>query len=884
MKSDAMRAHRTQVRTLFRDLEIFVAQAVSDHRAAAYPLIEYQRDPVRYVRERLHVKQMFPHQAAILEALAKGVAGEKHPRIAVRSGQKALALDTPIPTPSGWSTMGSLRDGDLVFDENGAPTRITQVSEIRSGRRCFDVEFDDGTVIIADADHEWITTTAAARRSMTRSKAPRFGPSKVTTEEIARTIASVSRGVNHAVEPCGGLQCARAELPIDPYVLGVWLGNGTSANGHATILDADCVAEVSHRGYECIFRCPAGKASTYKLVRRDGVPLARELRAIGQLGHKHVPPAYLRASEQQRADLLAGLLDTDGHATKFGTIEFTNTNIGIAESALELARSLGFKAQWAEGRATLNGVDYGPKYRITWTPHSRPFRVARKNARLCLRRPKPCAYRRAIVAVRPRESLPVRCIEVEAASHQFLCSRAMIPTCNSGKTATAVWAALWFFECFEGGQVLLTAAIEAQTRNVLWKELGDTLRRARAVGGTIDGEMSRSPATGLVSSDGSRSIRGVSGRDIEALAGISGRQLMIVDEASHLPEGKAQVFAGNQMGGGGAQLLISNPTANSGPFYEAFHTMAPWWQTFHVDCEAVADWQAANEVRIPFTTSREKIEEARAMYGEDSPFWAWRIKGDFLRNEVGRAMPMIRIEAAIARWAEAPADGDLSIGWDVAGDGIDADANCWVVRRGLKCLALERRRGLTEEQALAFSYSLLLLHRRPGETPRIMVDAEGPIGSAYYGRLRGEAEHRAIIDQANGFEVFGIRASSRFVRDKTKFDRVRDELIWTLSQWLKEGAIPNDAQLQAELYEPKWEPNANNKLVATPKSQLREKLGRSPDSLDALALSVRGPTIIVEDSGAPPPAPAIDVYSEAPDEVFDPYAGLDWQRAGRGKN
>ena len=446
---------------------------------------------------------------------------------------------------------------------------------------------------------------------------------------------------------------------------------------------------------------------------------------------------------------------------------------------------------------------------------------------------------------------------------------------KSGKTATAVFAALWFFECFDGAQVLMTAAIESQTRNVLWKELGDTIRRARLGGSTIDGELSRSPATGLVSTDGSRSIKGVSGRDIEALAGVSGRQLMIIDEASHLPEGKAQVFAGNQMGGGGAQLLISNPTANAGPFYEAFHEMSAWWQTFHVDCEKVADWQAANDVRIPFTTNRAKIEEAREMYGEDSPFWAWRVKGEFLRNETGRAIPMVRIEAAVARWSEASDDGPLSIGWDVAGDGIDADDNCFAAVRRLKCITIHRRRGLDDEGALSEFYAFLRMHRRDDEIPRVLVDAEGPIGSRIYGRLRAEAEHRMLHDKRNTFDVYGVRASSRFVRDKTKFDRVRDELIWVLSQWMIEGAVPADHKLQTELYAPQWEPNPNNKLVATPKHTLRDKLGRSPDALDALALAVREPVGAIEQGTQSGPdqqgqTGGVDPYSIG--RGFDPYA------------
>lgn len=442
---------------------------------------------------------------------------------------------------------------------------------------------------------------------------------------------------------------------------------------------------------------------------------------------------------------------------------------------------------------------------------------------------------------------------------------------KSGKTATAVWAALWFYECFEGAQVMMTAAIEAQTRAVLWKELGDTIRRARAAGSHIDGELSRSPATGFVSSDGTRVIRGVSGRDIEALAGVSGRQLMIVDEASHLPEEKAQVFAGNQMGGGGAQLLISNPTANAGPFYEAFHSMATWWQLFHVDCLEVAKWQTDHKVRIPFTTSPEKIEEAREMYGEESPFWAWRVRGNFLRNETGRVVPMVRIEAAAARWETAPEAGKLTIGYDVAGDGIDADDHAWAPVRGAKCLEILRRHAISEEEGYKQTLALLKKYAKPGERPRVNVDAEGPIGSAMYGRLRAEAERRETATPLEAFDVFAVRASSRFVRDRTKFDRLRDELVWALSQWLIEGAIPADLKLQQELYAPVWEARPDNRLQCTSKKLLRAKLGRSPDSFDALGLGTWVPTGLESEEAAREPAPVVDPYYQAAPEMSDFY-------------
>jgi hypothetical protein len=69
---------------------------------------------------------------------------------------KALALDTPIATPTSWTTMGELRVGDEVFDEQGNPCRVTAATEIMENHDCFVVGFDDGSEIVADAGHKWL--------------------------------------------------------------------------------------------------------------------------------------------------------------------------------------------------------------------------------------------------------------------------------------------------------------------------------------------------------------------------------------------------------------------------------------------------------------------------------------------------------------------------------------------------------------------------------------------------------------------------------------------------------------------------------------------------------------------------------------------------------
>ncbi|MBK6885382.1 MAG: hypothetical protein IPH03_02325 [Tetrasphaera sp.] len=120
---------------------------------------------------------------------------------------KALALDTPIPTPTGWTTMGALAVGDLVLDASGRPTRVVRATEVMVDRPCFEVVFSDGAVIVADGEHQWLTETCASGRAGGRAGgrvggrvgggASGSGPARVavrTTEEIARTLRTPAAG------------------------------------------------------------------------------------------------------------------------------------------------------------------------------------------------------------------------------------------------------------------------------------------------------------------------------------------------------------------------------------------------------------------------------------------------------------------------------------------------------------------------------------------------------------------------------------------------------------------------------------------------------------------------------------------------------------------
>jgi len=117
----------------------------------------------------------------VLGSTLEVISPRRRPRGKARN--KALAVDTEVPTPSGWTTMGRLVVGDAVFDECGTPTTVVAATEVVDDRPCYEVLLCDGTRFVSDGAQEWVTRTRSERtRELTRpagrpSSSPRrFGP------------------------------------------------------------------------------------------------------------------------------------------------------------------------------------------------------------------------------------------------------------------------------------------------------------------------------------------------------------------------------------------------------------------------------------------------------------------------------------------------------------------------------------------------------------------------------------------------------------------------------------------------------------------------------------------------------------------------------------
>jgi replicative DNA helicase len=329
-----------------------------------------------------------PTGFADLDALTNGLHPGQMVVIAARPALgKALDLHCQLPTPSGWTTMGEVQTGDWLLGADGKPTRVVAATDVMEGRPCYEVEFDDGTVIVADAQHQWRTDTRAAKRQRAETHTSWYWPDSsrrrllsvwksalsepdrpitareilaatgpefraimhtagrgvalaperilveaagaqrsyrwhapayasrhslltrmvdmaerpknaattavhdpiVTTDQIAATLKVGSdMRPNHSVVTARPLCLPDADLPLPPYVLGVWLGDGSSSSPQFTSADPEIAMLVEGQGLEA----PKLKSRLQYALRlsRTRQPVAS--RACPVCGNEFVPATF----------------------------------------------------------------------------------------------------------------------------------------------------------------------------------------------------------------------------------------------------------------------------------------------------------------------------------------------------------------------------------------------------------------------------------------------------------------------------------------------------------------------------------------------------------------------------------------------------------------
>jgi len=336
---------------------------------------------------------------------------------------KGLPLDTPILTDSGWKNMGILSKQDKVYDKDGNLVNILNISKVKN-KKCLKIIFDNGDEIVSDFEHRWLVYTISSGVKKERV---------MTTQEIKDYNDSMGKRYSYKIlkidnpKPLNNIE---VNLPIDPYVLGVWLGDGHSIDAKITQANEKVWLEIKKRGYgvgDDLSQGGCGKATTRTIFN-----LQTKLRENNLLKNKHIPQIYLNASYEQRLDLLRGLMDSDGTYNK-------TRNRFVMESTREsqvdyfnvIVSSLGVKVSKSEFSKKFNGKEINCYRGSFITTDFNPFLCRNEDLNVICKKDK--RTHRNIVSVCEVESVPTKCIEVDSPSSTFLCGKNLLVTHNTNK-------------------------------------------------------------------------------------------------------------------------------------------------------------------------------------------------------------------------------------------------------------------------------------------------------------------------------------------------------------------------------------------------------------------------------------------------------------------
>ena len=427
-------------------------QQVADYKAA----VERENCQARFLP---FVKKMWPgfihgrHHAVVAKAF-EDVAEGKIKRLAISMPPRhAILTSMKIPTLAGMKTMADLVVGDFVFGPDGRPVEVLGKSQVFEGRQLYRVTTDDGASLVVDAEHLWTVRLDRKEKNWR----------DYTTEDLwlrqngwmVRKMPNGSvqriklKGQNEARLPMlPAVRPAEYEekpLLIDPYVLGVWLGDGSKSSAVITCHDDDAVfmrAEIERRYYKT-----TDQATKFTF---GVLGLQAQIKQLGLHKNKHIPREYLEASPSQRRDLLKGLMDTDGNVSKAGQCFFAQSNREFIEQVAELIRSLGIKANIIESEARIGDKSYGKTWRISFYA-SDVFLLPRKEVRTLKGERK---FGRYIKIEKLQETGNTQCIKVDRDDGLFLAGEGYICTHNTKSEFGSFLFPAWFLGKFPDKKVM----------------------------------------------------------------------------------------------------------------------------------------------------------------------------------------------------------------------------------------------------------------------------------------------------------------------------------------------------------------------------------------------------------------------------------------------
>lgn len=810
-------------------------------------------------------------------------------------GGKGLNINELLPCPSGFIRMGDVKVGDILYDQDGNYTTVTGMSGINK-RPCFEIEFDDGNVIVADDEHRWLTLDnkdrgqllrfsedwRASRRQKRPSRAVEHSqkpwvskavttlnrerehtyrappsPSVRTTLEIYETLRVRGRA-NHSIELAGALDGPEVTLPIEPYLLGIWLGDGFSGGGEIGMLAEDWNALLGHIPRGQVSRRDCGKegARPFEIIRFKGLQAA--LRKHGLLGNKHIPMEYLRASAEQRRELLRGLLDTDGSCDSQGKIELALSNKALADGACELICSLGIKARLSVKRLSEKNENWNDSHRMSFRCSFPAFKLARKLERQVFEGHRASVGRRFIVDVRKVLTVPTKCLSVDSPSKTYLVGRSFIPTHNTA--------------------LLVGLASQEHKRGIIFRRELSQTDGLEEFGKEVIGESARfvaSPAPEWTW-ENERALKLAGMQQAGDWMKHAGRErdFFGFDETGEfLVEQVASLLAWNRGPEGQRCRVVfgSNPPRSSDGYWLT-EWFAPWLSPKFPKPALPGElrWAALIDAMPVWVDGPEEIEADGEMYRplsftfipaglKDNPhrntadyrarlnslpeplrsqllYGRWDVGTE---DDAWQAIPTAWVVAAQDRWTETPPVGvpQCSLGVDVAQGGGDRTV---IARRHDGWFAPLINVPGSETPGGTDVAALVLKHRKDRST--VAIDVGGGWGGDAYAHLKANIDAGNTTSFIRGY--MGVKTTTLRTKDNIfGFKNVRSKAYWRLREALdpdQDGgsrmALPPSRQLLADLTAPTYD-TRSGQIVLESKEAVVKRLKRSTDEGDAVIMS-----------------------------------------------
>lgn len=389
-----------------------------------------------------------------------------------------------------------------------------------------------------------------------------------------------------------------------------------------------------------------------------------------------------------------------------------------------------------------------------------------------------------------------------------------------GKSTVCSWALIWHMVTRYPQKSVVTAPTAAQLFDALYSELKSWINKLPPILKDLFEVFSDrinlkdAPESSFISARTSSSERP------EALAGVhSENVLLIVDEASAVPEQVFEAAAGSMSGHSATTILISNPTRNSGLFYKTHHELASDWFRLHVSC-----------INIPLVSS-DFVRQIEATYGRDSNAFRIRVLGEFAIADDDTLIAADLVDAAMSRDI-TQGDETMVYGLDVARFGTDRTALC--KRRGNVVVEIKHWGGLDLMQTVG----AVVNEAKTDNPEEICVDTIG-LGSGVADRLREQ-----------GFNVRDVNVSESSAMNPNA-NKLRDELWLSVKDWLATRAVklPKDDTLRHELVAPRYNFTSSGKVVVESKDSMKRRGMRSPDLADALCLTFASNAALVGGRG-----------------------------------